>query len=128
MKHLNRRQFLATLGPLALMALRQKGPDLILHHANIITVNPAQPRAQALALSGDRIVAVGSNDDILRLATSSTRKVNVGGNTITPGFIDAHSHPAYSGRAHLRNVDADLRSIPAIQQGDSSESCPDAAR
>ena len=37
------------------------------------------------------------------------------GSTVTPGFIDAHSHPAYSGRAHLRSVDADLRSIQAIQ-------------
>ena len=116
MKHLNRRQFLATLGPLALIAFRKKGPDLILHNSHIITVDAAQPRAQALAISGDRIMAVGSNDDILRLATSSTRKINVGGRTITPGFIDAHSHPAYSGRAHLRNVDADLRSIPAIQE------------
>ena len=60
-------------------------------------------------------MAVGNNDEILKLATATTRKINIGGKTITPGFIDAHSHPAYSGIAHLRNVDCDLRSIKAIQ-------------
>ena len=116
MKHFNRRQFLSTLGPLALVPFWKTSPDLILHHANIITVNPAQPKVQALAISGDRIVATGSNEEILKMANGFTRKVDIGGKTITPGFIDAHSHPAYSGRAHLRNVDADLRSIKDIQK------------
>ena len=115
MKTINRRQFLATLGPLSLVPFWKPYPDLILHHANIITVDPSQPNAQALAISGDRIMAVGSNDEIQKMATGATKKVDIGGKTITPGFIDAHSHPAYSGRAHLRNVDADLRSIQAIQ-------------
>ena len=116
MKTINRRQFLATLGPLSLAAFWKPYPDLILHHANVITVDPAQPKAQAVAISGDRIMAVGSNDEILRMATGATQKIDIGGKTITPGFIDAHSHPAYSGRAHLRNVDADLRSIQAIRE------------
>ena len=116
MKTINRRQFLATLGPLSLAAFWKPYPDLILHHANVITVDPSQPKAQAVAISGDRIMAVGSNDEILRMATGATQKIDIGGKTITPGFIDAHSHPAYSGRAHLRNVDADLRSIQAIRE------------
>ena len=115
MKPVTRRQFLSTLGPLTLTAFWKQNPSLVLHHANVITVNSAQPRAQAVAISGDRIMAVGSNDEILRMATASTKKLDLGGNTVMPGFIDAHSHPAYSGRAHLRNVDADLRSIQAIQ-------------
>lgn len=91
-------------------------PDLILYNANIITVNPTQPKAQALAILGDRIVAVGSNREVQRLATSSTKKVDIGGQTITPGFIDAHSHPFTAGKGHLRSLDADLRSIKAIQE------------
>jgi len=60
-------------------------------------------------------VAVGSDSDVLNLSGSTTQKINMGGKTIVPGFIDAHSHPASSGRQHLRNVDCDLRSISAIK-------------
>jgi predicted amidohydrolase YtcJ len=90
-------------------------PDLILYNADIITVNPAQPKAEALAVIGDRIVAVGSNREIRRLTGASTRKIDVGGKVVTPGFIDAHAHPLTAGKGHLRSLDADLRSIKAIQ-------------
>lgn len=73
------------------------------------------PKAQAIAISNRNVIAVGSDSDILHLAGSSTQKINIGGKTITPGFIDAHSHPAYSGNAHLRNVDCALNSIKEIQ-------------
>ncbi len=49
------------------------------------------------------------------LATSGTKKINLDGKTVVPGFIDAHTHPAVAGRMHLRQVDCDLRSIEAIQ-------------
>lgn len=119
---LNRKQFLQKTAPLALLPLMsfrelfKTAPDLILHNANIITVDPLKPRAQAIAINGDRITDVGTNNEILKLASSSTKKINLAGKTITPGFIDAHSHPAYSGRAHLRKVDCDLRSIEAIKK------------
>ncbi len=122
MKTFSRRQFSTTfgLGSLGLIVLnsckQSTPPDAILHNANIFTSNPNQPKAQAIALTDGKIVAVGEDLDILHLAGSSTTKINVAGNTITPGFIDAHSHPAYSGRRHLRNVDCDLRSIKAIQE------------
>lgn len=125
MKAQSRRQFLGALGPLALLplvpslpfkSLWKTSPDLILYNANLITVNPAQPSAQALAILGDRLMAVGSNREIQRLATASTKKINMGGKTITPGFIDAHSHPLTAGKGHLRSLDADLRSIKAIQE------------
>lgn len=73
------------------------------------------PRAQAVAISGGRFLAVGSNDDVLHLASVRTRKIDVGQKTVLPGFIDAHTHPAEAGRLHLRQVDCDLRSIAAIQ-------------
>lgn len=117
---INRRQFVNTLGLGALgyvvfQSCSSSGPELILHNANIFTSNTLQPFAQAIALSGGTIVAIGSDEEILRMAGASTKKIDIGGKTITPGFIDAHSHPASAGRSHLRNVDCDLRSIEAIK-------------
>lgn len=130
-RNFNRRQFVGTLGmgTMGMMALNScssAAPDTILHNANIFTSNPGQAKAQAIALTNGKIVAVGSNDDILNLGSSSTQKVNIGGKTITPGFIDAHSHPASSGLRHLRSVDCDLRSIKAIQEAikDKADNTP----
>jgi len=97
------------------MPLEREEPDLILHNGNLWTVDPRAPRAQAVAISDGRFLAVGTNDEILSFATSRSRKVDLGKKTVLPGFIDAHSHPAESGRLHLRQVDCDLRSIKAIQ-------------
>jgi hypothetical protein len=77
-------------------------------------VNAAEPRADAVAISRDRFLAVGSNSEVLNLAGAGVRKIDLGGKTVLPGFIDAHSHPADAGRLHLRMVDCDLRSIQAI--------------
>ena len=95
--------------------LERVAPALILYNANIITVKGRQPRAQALAIAEGRILAIGSNDEVKALATARSRKLNMEGKTVLPGFIDAHSHPAKSGRQHLRMVACDSDSIEAIQ-------------
>lgn len=87
---------------------------MVLHRGQIVTMDPARPRAEAIAIWGDRILAVGGNDQIRRLAGAETVVVDLGGRTVVPGFIDAHSHPAGSGLMHLTRVDCDLRSIDAI--------------
>ena len=116
MKKFNRRQFIGSIPALAMVSCySSQKPDIILHNANIITVNPLQPKAEAIAISGDKIIAIGNNDEILNLASSITKKIDIDNKTITPGFIDAHSHPASSGRSHLRKVDCDLRSIEKIK-------------
>lgn len=115
MSETSRRNFLATLGAFTLMPLEREEPDLILHNGNFWTVDPRAPRAQAVAISDGRFLAVGTNDEILSFATARTRKIDLAKKTVLPGFIDAHSHPAESGRLHLRQVDCDLRSIKAIQ-------------
>jgi len=120
-RNFNRRQFVGTLGmgTMGMMMLNScssAAPEMILHNANIFTSNPLQGKAQAIALTNGQIMAVGSNDDVLNMANSSTKKIDIGGKTITPGFIDAHSHPASSGLRHLRSVDCDLRSIKAIKE------------
>ena len=111
----SRREFLGALGAFSLFPLEQERPDLILYNGNILTVNDREPRAEAVAVRQDRFLAVGSNSDVLHLASAATKKIDLGGKTVTPGFIDAHSHPAEAGLMHLRMVDCDLRSIPAIQ-------------
>lgn len=110
----SRRQFLGVLGAASAYAARTR-PDVILHNATIHTVDPSQPSAQAVAIAGDRLLAVGSNDEVLHLAAAGTKKINLSGKTVVPGFIDAHTHPVYSGIRHLRRLDADLRSIQAIK-------------
>jgi predicted amidohydrolase YtcJ len=110
-----RREFLASIAAVSLFALEEEKPELILHNGNIVTVNSREPRAQAVAISRGRILAVGSDADVLHLATAGSKKIDLGGKTVLPGFIDAHSHPAMAGGMHLRMVDCDLRSISAIQ-------------
>ncbi len=113
----SRREFLYGLGAtgaFALFPLERTEPELILYNGNFWTVNPRQPRAQAVAISGGRFLAIGSNEEVLALAAGSAKKVDLAGKTVLPGFIDAHSHPAEAGLSHLRMVDCDLRSIADI--------------
>lgn len=115
---LSRRKFLHVslgLGATAFLGLGRTEPDTILHHAQVVTVDPRHPRAQAVAIARDRLLAVGANDEVLALATGRTRKIDLAGKTVVPGFIDAHSHPSYAGIRHLHWVDCDLRSIVDIQ-------------
>lgn len=113
----SRREFLhglGSVGALALFRLERTDPDLILYNGNFWTVNANQPRAQAAAISSGRFLAIGSNDEVLALAAGRAKKIDLGGQTVLPGFIDAHTHPAEAGLDHLRMVDCDLRSIADI--------------
>jgi predicted amidohydrolase YtcJ len=111
----SRRNFLCGLGALALFPMERTEPDLILYNGKFWTVAARMPEAEAVAISGGRFVAVGSNDEVMHLAAGTSRKVDLGMKRVLPGFIDAHTHPSEAGRAHLRQVDCDLRSIAAIQ-------------
>src|SRR6266852_9142834 len=109
-----RREFLGTLAAFSLFPTEKEKPELILHNGNIFTVNASEPRAQAIAICGGRILAVGNDVDILNLASLGTKKIDLGAKTVLPGFIDAHAHPASAGLMHLRLVGCDLRSIAAV--------------
>jgi predicted amidohydrolase YtcJ len=116
MRSLDRREFFSSLGAFALLPTIRAEAELILTNGHILTQDPAQPRAQAVAISGGRFLAVGSDADVLNLATSRTKKVDLGAKTVVPGFIDAHTHPAYAGYRHLKEVDCALDSIAKIQE------------
>lgn len=66
--------------------------DLILVNGTVLTVDPADRVAQAVAVRGNRIVAVGTSSEVERLAGPTTRRIDLRGRTVTPGLLDAHAH------------------------------------
>jgi predicted amidohydrolase YtcJ len=103
------------MGAFTLLPSLRTVPELVLYRANIITIDPRQPRAQAVAIGNGRFLAIGENHEIRALAGPRTKHIDLEDRTVVPGFIDAHAHPASAGRSHLRRVDCDLRSITAIR-------------
>ena len=89
--------------------------DLVLHNANVLTLNRRRPRAELVAVKHDKIVWVGRNADI-ELFTG--KRIDCGGKTLVPGFNDAHIHiMAYA--SNLLSIDcspASVASIPDIQE------------
>ncbi len=71
--------------------------DLVLTGGHVHTVDPAAPRAEAVAVRGERIVAVGSAADIGAFVGPRTRVVDLAGRLLLPGFQDAHVHPIFAG-------------------------------
>lgn len=97
-----RREFLATTGGTGVglamsaalhAAVGAEPPELIVYHGKIVTVDPRFRIAEAMAVSGERIVAIGSNNDVLRLAAPNTKRIDLAGRTVLPGLIDSHLHP-----------------------------------
>ena len=88
-------------------------PDLVLVNGRVYTIDDAQPRAEAFAIKNGRFIAVGSTDDVRNLASQNTQVIDAEGMTVTPGFIDTHSHP--SGVRELTGVDVNLASISEIK-------------
>ena len=66
--------------------------DQVLLNGNIHTMDPQQPHASAVAIAGDRFLAVGSDAEMRALLAPGGREVDLGGATVVPGFIDAHIH------------------------------------
>ena len=90
-------------------------PELLIRNANIITIDPRRPRAQALATRDGRFIAVGDDEGVSRLAGPDTKVLDLGGKMVLPGFIDAHLHVLSSGIRHVMAADCDLRSVASIQ-------------
>ena len=75
--------------------------DLVLTNGRVLTVEDALPEAQALAIKGDRIAAIGSSADIRRYVGPSTQVIDLNGQLAIPGFIDGHAHFLGVGEAQL---------------------------
>ncbi len=66
--------------------------DLVLLNGKVFTADASKPSAEAIAIRGERILAVGSHEEIKKLANAKTRLIDLEGRTVTPGFNDAHFH------------------------------------
>jgi predicted amidohydrolase YtcJ len=87
--------------------------DLILHNANIITMDTGCSSAQLVAVRDDRILAVGDNDLLGEVRGAETKVIDCGGKTVVPGFNDAHCHLLGSIRKQ-RTIDLSPKSVKSI--------------
>jgi predicted amidohydrolase YtcJ len=83
---------LGCLSPLASEAREALHADLILTHAKVWTGDKSHPRAEAVAVSGERILAVGTDAEVALLRGPSTKVIDAGGHLVVPGFNDSHLH------------------------------------
>ena len=76
--------------------------DLVFVNGPVFTAGPARSFVRALAVTGDRITAMGDETEVFRSIGDATRVVDLAGRLMTPGFQDAHCHPGSSGLDLLR--------------------------
>ena len=127
MNHFNRRRFLGSsaaalplgfglaAGTTTAHPINAIGKaDLIVTGGRLLTMDSALPLAEALAVRGEHLLAVGSNDDIRDLAGPDTKVIDARGLTVTPGFIDSHSHPLLAEES--LGVNVNLRRISEVKE------------
>jgi predicted amidohydrolase YtcJ len=88
--------------------------DTILLGGTVVTMDPANPRASALAIRGERLLAVGADEEALSWAGPTTRRIDLHGRTVTPGLIDGHAHLDREGLKWLYPSLAGCRSIDDV--------------
>ncbi|NOY95553.1 MAG: amidohydrolase [Chlorobi bacterium] len=88
--------------------------DTIFINGKIITVDENFSIAEAVAIKGDKIIAVGSNDEIKKYAGSHTQVIDAEGRTIVPGLIDAHCHPESASLSELEEEIPDVHTIAGL--------------
>src|SRR5206468_4661724 len=89
-------------------------PDKILHNGRFYTVDAKDSVAEAVAIRGDKILAVGSSGDMLALAGPGTRRIDLEGRAAVPGFVDGHPHMDGVGLRFLKPSFDGARSIDDI--------------
>ncbi len=99
------RAGIALLAALAPLSAQDARADLVLLHGKIITVDAGDHIAQAVAITGDRIVAVGTDAEIAKRIGPRTQRIDLHGLSVTPGLIDAHAHFSTGGADRLYLLD-----------------------
>jgi predicted amidohydrolase YtcJ len=95
------------------MASRAGTADLVLVGGPVMTMDPERPAAEAVAIRDGTLVAVGATSDVHELIGPGTRRIDLRGRTLLPGFIDAHCHPVHAG-IHLARCA--LHDLPNSQE------------
>ncbi|MDQ7827180.1 MAG: amidohydrolase [Candidatus Eremiobacteraeota bacterium] len=91
-------------------------PDIIYINGRIVTLDNAGSTVTAVAVKDEKFLSVGSTDEIKKLAGPSTKLVDLGGKTVVPGFIDAHTHPMETIMLKDGWVDARYPKCPSVKQ------------
>ena len=92
----------------------QPPPTHIFHSGKIVTVDPQFRTVRALAIRDGRIVAVGTNDEIAKLAGPGTQRIDLGGKTVIPGLIDSHVHAPSASMYEFEQPVPDMESIDDV--------------
>jgi predicted amidohydrolase YtcJ len=82
----------------SVLATAQKKATLIITNAKVITLNDANPQAEAIAINGDKIIAVGTTAQVLKYRISKSTVIDAKGKTVIPGLYDSHLHVIRGGR------------------------------
>jgi len=93
------------LAALGAAQVQNDAADLILVNANVFTGADAYPRAEAIAIKGDRIIAVDTNQKVSSLAGPKTTKIDAAGRLVIPGILDTHIHYTTAGPSTITNID-----------------------
>src|ERR1700752_4868989 len=80
---------------------QQSAADIVFKNGNVYTANDKSAKAQAIAVKGDKIVFVGTNEAAQKFIGTNTRIVDLKGNTVLPGFTDAHQHLSGVGQREM---------------------------
>ena len=114
MSHVSRRTFLKrTAGAIAATTICRTAPvwasaresaDLVLRNGTVLTMGEKEPIAEALAVRGKNVMAVGTNAAVGKLVDDRTKVIDLAGRSVSPGLIDAHSHIIAFGHMQLKFV------------------------
>ena len=96
-------------------SVKRTTADLIVHNSLITTLDPSRPSAQAIAVASGKVLAVGSNDEILSLRRPGTKVVDALGKRVIPGLNDSHSHYLRGGTSFTGELRWD--GIPSLKIG-----------
>src|SRR5690606_23300849 len=88
--------------------------DKILINGKIITIDENFSMAEAIAIKGDKIIAVGSNRKINQYSNKTTEVIDAKGKTVIPGLIDAHCHPEHASLSELEGEIPDVHTIEEL--------------
>lgn len=127
---ISRRNLLAAGGSTAIIAIAgsarwtsaqapgqqaETSPDLIVHNAKVTTLQGGRPEAEAFAVRGERITAVGSTAEMLRLRAPNTRLIDAGSRRVIPGLNDSHFHIVRGGRDY--NLELRWDGVESLHRG-----------
>src|SRR3990170_4241586 len=93
---------------------REPPPSHIFHTGRIVTVDPQFRTVEAMAIRDGRIMALGANADIVRLAGSGTEQIDLGGKTVLPGLIDSHVHAQNASMYEFEQPVPDMESVEDV--------------